>query len=92
MLNLEVFGSNEPNPVVRTFSKDNPPTPINYYNSLSFRCKFPEATRDPMGGGMSVFCFAYALPYGFNDLIRDLKFVQGSLINDGGIVAQLKDF
>ena len=72
----EIFGQNEPNPVVRAFNnKENPPTPISFYSSLSFRCKFPEATRDPMGGGMSVFCFAYALPYGFNDLTKDLKFV-----------------
>ena len=90
-----------------------------YYNTLKFKCQFPEIsvltknsgsngsngsnwhfddTVSSVNGGYSevgpndegapgtVFCFAYAIPYTYSDLVSDLTNCKKFLLKNGGII------
>lgn len=80
------------------------------YNTLKFRCEFPEipmlkmpiqssfddtasvsgytelGQNDQCAPG-TVFCFAYALPYTYTDLLSDLQNCKKFLLKNSGIIA-----
>lgn len=103
---VEVLSFSE-NDIVRSKSSKKEYACGRYYNTLKFRCTFPEiqtlgagpsgdgaddsvteAEVGPDGKGESgnVFCFAYALPYTYSDLLTDLENSKKFLLSNGGII------
>ena len=90
----EVIEAKKVGPVVRRFSNDDPPEPLSYYSSLTFKCTFPDMKANSNTNGLRqqsslqdiVYCFAYALPYGYTDLLADLKATQKFLMDAGGTI------
>lgn len=79
--------------IVRKFRKDDPKVPAAYYSSLKFKCVFPALKKlNPTASDVTqqapgvVFSFAYALPYVYSDLMRDLVTTQKYLLDAGGII------
>jgi hypothetical protein len=68
-------------------------SPKSFYNTLRFQIKFPLADAEVkiddgtvrQAGGMH-YCFAYALPYVYTDLLTDLQHTKKLLLDSGGII------
>lgn len=67
------------NEIVRRWNRDgDEPTPKSWYGTLRFNVKFPAVTELKLGdvlrsSGNVLFCFAYAIPYVYTDLLADLQ-------------------
>ena len=77
---IQVLEGQASNDIVRSYRKDDPSVANSYYSSMKFKCTFPpiqnlnpNATDQTKQAFGTVFCFAYALPYVYSELLTDLK-------------------
>ena len=95
-----------PNDIVRTTKKEKQYACGKNFNTLVFKCTFPEIrvirpppdSQGPSGetaakGSLlehgapgTVFCFAYALPLTYSDLLSDLENAKKFLLANGGYI------
>ena len=90
-----------PNDVVRTTKKEKQYACGRTFNTLVFKCTFPavrvigpepdsaaaaKGSPTEHGAPGTVFCFAYALPLTYSDLLSDLENAKKFLLSNGGYV------
>lgn len=91
----------QPNDIVRTTKKEKQYACGRNFNTLAFKCTFPgvrvikpdpdssaaaKGSLTEHGAPGTVFCFAYALPLTYSDLLSDLENAKKFLLANGGTV------